>query len=195
MILKNLHRNSLGFLPSIAVLCALLFTPQILSAAELLLGDIINENDRRFLELTVTGYQETDILEAIKRGIEAKISFTLQIVKEGPMDFVYTRPVRTAQISRSVKFDFWSRSFILSEGGTKVTIHNERAMLNAFFTVRRWEIPAKGLSKGQRYRIRARAELTSVELYFPMNLIFKYIVGYWDFDTGWIGGPSFTAHP
>ncbi len=29
-------------------------------------------------------------------------------------------------------------------------------------------------------------ELKSVELYFPMNLIFKYLVGFWDFDTGWV---------
>ncbi len=177
------------------MLIALFFFPRILPAAELSLNNFISENDRRFLDLTVTGYQETDILEAIKRGIEAKITFTLQIVKEGPIDFVYTRSVRTMHINRSVKFDFWNRSFVLSEGNTKATFHNERAMLNAFFSVRRWEIPSRGLSSRQRYRIRARAELTSVELYFPLNLIFKYIVGYWDFDTGWISGPSFSMHP
>lgn len=195
MVLNTLHRNGCRFLSCITIAAALLLFQGNLSAAELLLGDLISENDRRFLELTVTGYQEADILEAIKRGIEAKITFTLQIVKEGPMDFVYTRSVRTVLINRSVKFDFWNRSFVLSEKGTKATFHNERAMLNAFFTVHRWEIPSKGLSTGQRYRIRARAELTSVELYFPMNLIFKYIVGYWDFDTGWIGGPSFIVQP
>ncbi len=195
MILVNRHRNGFRLLPHITIAVALLFFPKILLAAELLVGDLISENDRRFIELRVTGYQEADILEAIKRGIEAKITFTLQIVKEGPMDFVYTKAVRTTHINRSVKFDFWSRSFVLSERGIKATFHNERAMLNAFFTVGKCEIPPGGLQSGQRYRIRARAELTSVELYFPMNLIFKYIVGYWDFDTGWIGGPSFVAQP
>ncbi len=195
MILENRHRNGFSLLPYITIAVAILFFPRILPAAELLVGDLISENDRRFLELRVTGYQEGDILEAVKRGIEAKITFTLQIAKESPIDFVYTKAVRTMHINRSVKFDFWSRSFVLAERGIKATFHNERAMLNAFFTVNRWEIPFKDLQPGQRYKIRARAELTSVELYFPMNLIFKYIVGYWDFDTGWVSGPSFTAQP
>lgn len=192
MVFRNLHITSYRHILSIALLAMLLVFPRMLMAAELVMGDLISENDRRFLELTVTRYQEADILEAVKRGIEAKISFTLQIVKQSPMDFLYTKAVRTMRIHRSVKFDFWNRSFVLSERGVKATFHNERAMLNAFFTVHRWEIPSKGLEKGQHYRIRARAELSSVELYFPMNLIFKYIVGYWDFNTGWVGGPSFT---
>ncbi len=180
---------------NIIAIFVLLLVPSAIFGAELRMGELIRENDRRFIELSVTGYQEDDILEAVKRGIEAKITYTVQIVKESRLDFAYTSVVRTMYVHRSLKFDFWSRAYVISEKGIKNTFHNERAMLDAFFTVRRWGIPFGNLASGQQYRLRARAELTSVELYFPMNLIFKYIVGYWDFDTGWIRGSSFIAQP
>ena len=180
---------------NIIAIFVLLLVPSAIFGAELRTGELIRENDRRFIEISVTGYQEGDILEAVKRGIEAKITYTVQIVKESRLDFAYTSVVRTMHVHRSLKFDFWSRSYVISEKGVKNTFHNERAMLDAFFTVRRWEIPFNDLIAGHQYRLRARAELTSVELYFPMNLIFKYIVGYWDFDTGWIRGSSFIAQP
>ncbi|MFW5771294.1 MAG: hypothetical protein ACOCX9_07650, partial [Spirochaetota bacterium] len=38
--------------------------------------------------------------------------------------------------------------------------------------------------------VRSRVEFTSMKLYFPINYIFEYIIGLWDFNTGWQEGPS-----
>ncbi|MCX7677649.1 MAG: DUF4390 domain-containing protein [Spirochaetes bacterium] len=160
-------------------------------ATQLRMSNIFVENERRFIDIAIIKYAESDIIEAIKRGIETKLTITIQIIKVNPFDFIYSKTVHSIEIHRSMKFDFWNRSYIISEKGTKSTYHNERQLLNDFFSVFKFEIPSAKLLKGKPYRVRARAELSSIELYFPMNLIFKYIVGYWDFDTGWVNGPSF----
>lgn len=161
------------------------------TASQLRMSPLIVENNQYFLDVTITKFAEHDIIEAIKRGIETKLKVTIQILKENPFDFIYAKVEHTIEIYRSIKFDFWNRSYVFTEKGTKNTYHNERQMLNDFFSIHKVEIPRAKLAKGKYYRIRARAELSSIELYFPMNLIFKYIVGYWDFDTGWVNGPSF----
>jgi len=70
-----------------------------------------------------------------------------------------------------------------------MVFQGENAMLDYIFSLRDYELRNIGLKPGEAYVMRARAELKSVELYFPMNVIFKYLVGFWDFDTGWVNGP------
>ena len=75
------------------------------------------------------------------------------------------------------------------DGKRSVVFQSENAMLDYFFSLRDYELQGLGLNTSEAYVIRAKAELKSVELYFPMNVIFKYLVGFWDFDTGWVNGP------
>lgn len=172
------------------VLLAAVLAPASAGAASLTFGQIIAENDRRYLELAVNSYQGADILEAVKRGIEAKVSITVQLVKESMLDYVYSRMAHSTTIRRSLRYDYWNRAYVISEGGRKTQFHNENEMFSQLFRVARYEIPDRSLEPGTAYLVRARAQLRSVELYFPMNYIFKYIVGYWDFDTGWVYGPG-----
>ena len=153
------------------------------------MGEIIIENDRRFLELSVHSYQGPEIIEAVKRGIEARVTFKIQVVREGILDLIYTRVLHSSTLKRSLRYDYWNRSYVITEDGKKTQYHNEKAMFAHLFRVSRLKVPGEPPGDGE-YRIRARAELKSVELYFPMNYIFKYIAGHWDFDTGWVKGPA-----
>jgi len=188
MISTPLTGRSLRNALSIAVFLAVAAAHSAAGAAELAFGRIITENDRRYLELSVHSYQGPEILEAVKRGIEARVFFTVQVVREGMMDVIYTRVLHSGTLRRSLRYDFWNRSYVITEGGKKTQYHNENTMFAHLFRVSRMEVPGTPPRDGE-YRVRARAELKSVELYFPMNYIFKYIVGYWDFDTGWVNGP------
>jgi hypothetical protein len=89
-----------------------------------------------------------------------------------------------------VRYDFWNHSFILKEGSREYATNNEHEMLRALFQVKNAEITNATLYRNENYYVRMKAELTSIKLYFPMNYVFKYIVGIWDFDTGWVNGPS-----
>jgi hypothetical protein len=175
---------------ALIALVILALAPAPLRAANLSMGRLITEGDRRYLELAVTSYQGADILEAVRRGIEAKVSITMQLVKESALDYIYSRVVYSKTVRRSLRWDYWNRSFVITEAGKKTQYHNENAMFAHLFRVSQSEIPGRALAPGGSYLVRARAELKSVELYFPMNYIFKYIVGYWDFDTGWVYGPG-----
>ncbi|HPA72385.1 MAG TPA: DUF4390 domain-containing protein [Spirochaetota bacterium] len=174
-------------------LTAALLCPAALRGADISFGQIITEGDRRFLELSVHFYQGTDILEAVKRGIEAKVTITVQIVREGALDFVFSSVASSATIKRSLRYDYWNRAYVIAESGKKTQFHGESAMFQHLFRVARYDLPGGEPGAGNAYRVRARAELKSVELYFPMNYIFRYIVGYWDFDTGWVNGPRVAA--
>lgn len=178
---------------ALVALAAALLTPAVLRGADIAFGRIITEDDRRFLELSVHSYQGPDILEAVKRGIEAKVTITVEIVREGALDFVFSRAVRSATIKRSLRYDYWNRAYVIAESGKKTQFHGEGAMFQHLFRVARYDLPGGEPGAGNAFRVRARAELKSVELYFPMNYIFKYIVGYWDFDTGWVNGPRVAA--
>ena len=174
-------------------LAAALFCPAALRGADISFGQIITEGDRRFLELSVNSYQGPDILEAVKRGIEAKVTITVQIVREEALDFVFSSVVRSTTIKRSLRYDYWNRAYVIAESGKKTQFHGESAMFQHLFRVARYDLPGGEPGEGNAFRVRARAELRSVELYFPMNYIFRYIVGYWDFDTGWVNGPRVAA--
>jgi hypothetical protein len=191
-VMRDTERNlNLGM--ALIALIAITLSPAPLLAADISLGQLITENDRRYLELAVHSYQGADILEAVRRGIEAKVNITMQLVKESALDYVYSRVVYSKTTRRSLRYDYWNRSFVITEAGKKTQYHNENAMFLHLFKVSQCEIPDRSLAPGETYLVRARAELKSVELYFPMNYIFKYIVGFWDFDTGWVYGPGVRA--
>lgn len=170
-----------------------------LSAANALAGEIQFESlkvfeDKYRVSFSVTSYQRREIIDAIKRGMEVRIIYDLQIFRAPGMFFLGNRVVYDRTILRSVKFDFWSKSYQVKEGQKKTAFQSENSMLDYFFSVRDYELGgAAATAIGGSYSLRVRAELKTVDLYFPMNLIFKYLVGFWDFNTGWRNVPLTKA--
>lgn len=166
-----------------------LLIPSSLCAASLSFGQVRMFGDGIHVNLAVGSYQRHDIIEAMKRGMEVKLVYEIQIRHASRGFLAGNKTVHSRTIARKVKFDFWGKAFQVMEGKRSVVFQSENAMLDYFFSLRDYEIQGVRLDKNEDYTIRARAELKSVELYFPMNVIFKYLVGFWDFDTGWVNGP------
>jgi len=164
--------------------------PRSLFAADLNLESASYDGQKLMINFSVIDYQRNDILEAIRRGIKVKIDYSIEIVEKSPMSFLYKNTVAHKSIRRTVRYDFWNHSFILKEGSREYATNNEHEMLRALFQVKNAEITNATLYRNENYYVRMKAELTSIKLYFPMNYVFKYIVGIWDFDTGWVNGPS-----
>jgi hypothetical protein len=158
-------------------------------ANEVQFGTVEVVEEKLRVNFFITSYQAQDIVEAIKRGIEVKIVYEIQLYRPASFFLLGNKVDFDKIIRRSVKYDFWAKAFVVMEGRKTVSFQSENAMLEHFFSVRDYDMVDMGLLKGQGYAIRARAELKSVELYFPMSLIFKYMVGFWNFDTGWENGP------
>ncbi len=184
--------RSLRVLPLVilSLLAADVFAGPELYGADLKIGPVVKQSDRIFLSFRIVAYPKNDIVEAIRRGIVVKISYEVEVIKGSLIDFFVKDTVVRRRIKRSVKYDYWNKAFLIEEGRKKTICHNEEAMFRAFFEVQDMEMILPAISEGDRYYLRYRAVLKSVDMYFPMNYIFKYIVGIWDFDTGWIKGPS-----
>ncbi len=168
----------------------LLVIPAKNFAAEMDFENIYVVDDKVRVSFAVKGYQRKDILEAIKRGIEVKIVYDIQIVAKSAVFFLGESVVYDKTILRSVKYDFWNKAYQVKEGQKKNLFQGDNSMLDYFFSVRNYDLIDVNFMKRPGYTIRAKAELKTVELYFPMNLIFKYFVKFWDFKTGWKKGPS-----
>ncbi len=174
---------------TILLTAAILLQSYAITAAELGFGAVQIDGDTLKVSLSIEDYQRSEIIEAIKRGMEVKILYSIQIVKESPVFLMRDSVIAEKNISRRVKYDFWNKSFRVREGKKSTTFQSENSMLEYFFTISGCELASVNVLRKARYTLRARAELKSVELYFPMNLIFKYLVGFWDFSTGWKDGP------
>ena len=134
----------------------------------------------------VEGYQRKDIIEAIRRGMEVKITYHVELIENRLMG---SRVLKRSVFSRSIKYDYWNKAFQVKERDKSSLFQSEGAMLEYFFSVKSLPVANTRTLSGGDLAVRIKAELKSVELYFPMNLIFKYIVGFWDFKTAWSKGP------
>jgi hypothetical protein len=186
-------KRELKILASVFII-SVLYTSAV-GAAEIKFDRLDEENGKIFLSFSIVSYKSKDVIEALKRGIELKVLYDIEIVRKSSyMLFGKTVVVRKS-IRRSVKYDYWNKAFVIRERGNKALFHSENSLLDSIFTVKRFLIEKKPLlGKGSRnYSLRVNAQLKSVKLYFPMNLVFKYIIGIWDFKTGWIVGPPLKS--
>ncbi len=179
------------FLIAGSILCI-----SVVSAAEIEFGRLNVEKDEIFLSFSIVSYKREDIIEALKRGIELSVRYNIEIVRKPSSMFSRDTVVVRKSIRRSVKYDYWNKAFMIKEKGDRTLFHSENSLLVSIFSVKRFFLGNRKsiLSKGGgNYSLRVSAELKSVKLYFPMNFVFKYIIGIWDFKTGWVVGPPISG--
>lgn len=151
-------------------------------------GLSIREGDV-FASFTVVSYKRKDIIEAIKRGLEVKVYYTLEVVESSSFSLLGNRTVLRMNIKRSVKYDYWNKAFLLREVQKDTLCYSENALIDLLFSVKNVRLGKVSRLMNKNYELQVRAELKSLHLYFPMNYVFKYVIGIWDFDTGWEPGP------
>lgn len=175
----------------ISILVTLFFFVNVpdLSAADIAFTRLRIANRNVLLNYVVIKYQKKDIVEAVKRGIEVRVVYNIEVVKKTILGLFEDRII-SKSIHRSVKYDFFKRAYLVKMRSKVAILHNENAMLDALFTVREINLGSAAKISKKGHLLRVKAEVTSIKLYFPMNYIFKYIIGIWDFNTGWKAGPS-----
>lgn len=171
-----------------AVLIAALCSPAF--STSLQIENIRFEEGSLLASLSVKNYARTDIVEAVRRGIRVNLTYTTEIVEKSVLGFLYANTVMKKTIHRSARFDFWNRSYTVREGTDERNTNSESEMLDMLFTVRDQRLEGALRFRSERFYARFKADMKSVELYFPMNYIFRYFVGFWDFNTGWVRSPA-----
>jgi hypothetical protein len=151
----------------------------------------IKESDV-FASFSVVSYKRKDIIEAIKRGLEGKVYYTIEVVEGSSFSLLGSRTVLRVNIKRSVKYDYWNKAFLVREVQKDTLCYSENALFDLLFSVKNVRLGKVSRLMNKNYKLQVRAELKSLHLYFPMNYVFKYVIGIWDFDTGWEIGPPLT---
>lgn len=161
-----------------------------LFSADITINRLRFDDGSLHVDFFISNYQKKEIVDAIRRGIEVNVKYRIEIVKKSRLGFLFRDVEQHNSLRRSVKYDFWNKSFIVNNGSKSLSCYNEDTMLSNLFIVENAELKKAERFKSDDHYIRIRAVLKSIELYFPMNYIFKYFVGFWDFDTGWKQGPT-----
>jgi hypothetical protein len=163
------------------------------ASVDIQFGSVDMQEGKVLVNFAVNGYQRNEIVEAIRRGMEVKLMLYVRVIRAPAVILRSGSILYDRSIIRMVKYDFWNKGFVVSEGLKKNVFQSDNAMLEYFFTVKDRELENFSAARGMKYSLRVKAELHSVDLYFPMNIIFRYLVGFWDFNTGWERGPDIAA--
>jgi hypothetical protein len=151
-----------------------------------------NENDL-VIQFSTTKFHRNDLAEAVKRGIEGKVIYSFEIVEDPALPLLKKKVLLRRRITRNVKYDFFKQAFVVYEGDIPHYLYNNDSFLSDLFYSHIFVLKDVKRYRDRDCYVRSRVEFTSMKLYFPINYIFEYIIGLWDFNTGWQDGPSLQS--
>ncbi len=164
-------------------------------AQDIIFGNVhFNANNLNVL-FSVTDVKTNDIIEALKRGLEGQIEYTVQIVDDPLLPLMPREIIKSVTVKKKVKFDFFNKAYVVSQAKVPTFFYSDESLIDELFFNRLLIIEEGFKFRKSNYVIRVRVTFTSVKLYFPLNIIFNYVVGIWDFDTGWHYGPKLVGIP
>lgn len=179
----------------ITITALLLLYSSIVFAQDIIFGNVNFNSNNLNVFFSIADVKTNDIIEALKRGLEGQVEYTVQIVEDPLLPLMPKEVIRSITIRKKVKFDFFNKSYIVSHAKVPTIIYSDESLLDELFINRLIVIEDGFRFRKSNYVIRVRVAFTSVKLYFPLNVIFNYIVGIWDFDTGWQYGPKLVGIP
>lgn len=157
-------------------------------AREVRLSDfaVSNNRDDLLIFLKVEGAFKEEMVEAIQNGIPTTFSFFIRLEQNGPLWFEKT--IASRQLTHSIKYKNLKNEYVVKrswDGNKPITtdsFEKARALMSEIKSLAL--TPLDKLEKGQRYRIKAKAELDKVTLPFNLHYLF-FFTALWDFETGW----------
>ena len=173
----------------IFTLCLILaLQPAVFGAENAVLKDIVvtNTRDDLLVYLNADGAFREKMKTAILSGVPATFSFfiTLSIARS----FWPDKILADIKVAHTIKYDNLKKEFVVKRswenGETLVTKSFEEAQKWMMEIVSLTVTPLKDLEKGNRYQIRAKAELSKMTLPFYLHYVL-FFLSLWDFETDW----------
>lgn len=134
-----------------------------------------------------------EIEEGIVNGVSTSFTFYVRLMRQRGV--WADEEVSSLIVKQTVLYDLLKDRFhFTSESG------NQKAnrATNNFGDIRQWMSSLEGiklasnqdLKAGELYYVQVRAEIRSVKLVFPLNVLL-FFVSFWDFDTPWSNSALF----
>ena len=174
------------FSTAIALLLLLTCMPVFGQEATLNIKTVTNTRDDLLLFLDVEGAFTQEMEEAILSGVQA--TFTFIITLEKVRGFWWNTQITDQELMHEIKYDNLKKEFSItrpweSENPTITKSFDEAKRLMTQIDSLKIA-PLDILEKGQRYQIRAKAELGKITLPFYLHYVL-FFVSLWDFETDW----------
>ncbi len=174
------------------ILGAVLFSammPGAVFAQKARLTDMVvsNTRDDLLLFVKVEGAFTQQMEQAVLNGISTTFSFIVRLEKINPM-FIPNSLVTEQKITHTIKYESLKKQFVVRRSWED----NRALTTQSFEEARKWMSEIKSLriaslgllQEGKSYRVRAKAELDTVELPYYLNYVF-FFVSLWNFETDW----------
>ncbi len=165
----------------------LAFQPAAL-AQDARLDDIIvtNTRDDLLVYLKVEGAFTEKMKTAILSGVVTSFSFIVELYRV--RDFWTDAQVAAVTVTHTIKYNTLKKEFSVKRSWdddnplNTTSFDTARQLMSDVDSLK--IIPLSRLEKGQRYQVRAKAELSKVTLPFYLHYVL-FFISLWDFETDW----------
>ncbi len=147
---------------------------------------ISNLGEELVVYLKVRGAFKDDMTEAIMSGVKTTFFFLITLKKV--RDFLPDKTIANITLTHSVKYHSLRNEFVVTrsweddEPVVVKTLDEARQRMSVIDNI--GLIPLNMLKKGDRYQLRAKAEMGKVTLPFYLHYVL-FFVSLWDFETDW----------
>ncbi len=168
----------------------LFFLPSLAYSKEAKIDNLRVSSDQKnlYISFDLKDGFTGDVQEAVLSGIPTTFSFFIEIYKKRA--FWPDKKVTSLKFSRHCKYDPLKDEFEIfrEENSTNYLYLKDVNKVKEVMTTAD-NIPIAPLflfSKDEKYRIRVKAELDTIDLPFPLNYLL-FFVSFWDYETPWLG--------
>jgi hypothetical protein len=118
--------------------------------------------------------KETDLVNSLRDGMEARIIFTLRVYQRrgGFLPFFRDRLLAETSIARSAFWDFLDDKFVVeSDDGSRKAYTSAPELLAGFFSLSDYPVSRLPPTLGESRYVTARARLEPVRLMPPLTIV------------------------
>jgi hypothetical protein len=150
---------------------------------------ISNLGDDLVVYLKVRGAFKKDMKEAVMSGVKTTFFFLITLKKV--RDFLPDKSIASVTLTHSLKYHSLKNEFVvrrsweenaLPDGVVVETFDEARERMSEIDNISL--IPLNMLKKGEKYQLRAKAEMGKITLPFYLHYVL-FFVSMWDFETDW----------
>jgi hypothetical protein len=173
----------------------LLYLPIAGEAATAKITDIIitQSSGNLLVYATLRDAFTKEIEEGIVNGVATSFTFYLRLMMQ--RNLWADEGVNSLIVRQTVAYDLLKDEFSFTNQNANQT---QTLKTKNFADIRRWMSSLEGvkltsyqnLKSGNLYYVQVRAEIRSIKLVFPLNILL-FFVSFWDFDTPWSNSALF----
>ena len=86
--------------------------------------------DEILVSVSLSKYFPSSVSEAIRNGIEAVLTYRIELYKKGAILFLFDKQVASVEIEKSVSYNMWDKVYLIKTRKNELKFNSEKDMLN-----------------------------------------------------------------